>query len=571
MKHLKKYNFFICLALILILTVLLRFPFLKLFPPSMLQDEVGIGYSAISIAETGKDEWGESLPLFFKSFGDYKSPAFIYVTALLYKVIGWYEILPRITSAIAGFFIVLFGALWIKRLFKSKELGLIAGLLLATSPWTIHMSRMALESNLGLAFFMAGLFFMSYEDKSKGFSLKKIILSSIFFSLSSYSFHSYRYTVILFLVSIIVATILLFYKQLKQKKIFLKNTCLILLLSLVLSLPGFFAKGSTGRLNQTLILNSTEYKYLYKHYENNCHNTFIEINPHLTFICRLKYNKYTTPVLIGVDSLIKHLSPDFLFFSGDEGAFRNPTQSGHFYVFLFPFWMVGSLILFKNFKKNYISILGYILALLPSTVSGEPHATRLSILIPFVLVTLILGYQTLRAYFKKFKYFPQIYTLVTGICLASFVLNYSVDTFAEQADTASFLSYAKKVALLEGEYIKNGYVVYADQNLYPEPHIYYAYFNRIDPQLTQASFAQVYQESTGFSRPQQFGDNLFFYSADSKTFFDCQSDEDMQRVHITKNPIDGLTPATVVKDNTQLYGYAYVYEGSEICAKNKNQ
>jgi len=27
----------------------------------------------------------------------------------------------------------------------------------------------------------------------------------------------------------------------------------------------------------------------------------------------------------------------------------------------------------------------------------------------------------------------------------------------------------------------------------------------------------------------------------------------------------------VVKDNTQLYGYAYFYEGSEICAKNKNQ
>jgi len=566
MKYIKKYKFLILLVVILILAISLRFIFLNVFPPGMLQDEVGIGYSAISIAETGKDEWGESFPLFFKSFGDYKSPGFIYTTALLYKVIGWNEILPRITSAIAGFCIVLIGVFWIKRLFKSNELGLIAGLLLATSPWTIHLSRMALESNLGLAFFMAGLFFMSYEDKSHGFYLK-LVASSILFSLSTYSFHSYRYTVILFLASIIFGTIFLFYKKLKQKKLFLKKICLILLLSTTLSLPGFFAKGSTGRLNQTLILNSTDYRYLYKHYENNCHTTFIEVNPNLTSICRIKYNKYTIPILITVDSLIKHFSPDFLFFSGDEGAFRNPTQSGQFFVFLLPFWIVGSLILFKHLKKYYIFIFGYVLALLPSTVSGEPHATRLSILIPFVLVTFILGYQTLQDYFKKFKYFSQIFILFICVFLASFVLNYSIDTFAGQENTASFLSYAKKVALLEGEYIKNGYVVYADQNLYPEPHIYFAYFNKIKPKLTQESFAQVYEDTAGFSRPQQFGNNLFFYSADSKTFFDCKSDEPIKRIHITKNPIDGFEPVAVVKDNTQLYSYAYVYEGSEICSK----
>lgn len=64
-KYLKKYKFFVLLLPILILTIVLRFLFLDIFPPSMLQDEVGIGYAAISIAETGKDEWGESFPLFF--------------------------------------------------------------------------------------------------------------------------------------------------------------------------------------------------------------------------------------------------------------------------------------------------------------------------------------------------------------------------------------------------------------------------------------------------------------------------------------------------------------------------
>lgn len=566
MKYFKKHKFLILMLMILGLTISLRFLFLNIFPQSMLQDEVGIGYSAISIAETGKDEWGESFPLFFKSFGDYKSPSFIYVTALLYKAIGWNEILPRITSAIAGCFIVLIGVFWIKRLFKSNELGLIAGLLLATSPWTIHLSRMALESNLGLAFFMAGLFFMSYEDKSHGFYLK-LVMSSILFSLSTYSFHSYRYTVILFLASIIFGTIFLFYKKLKQKKLFLKKIFLILIFSTVLSLPGFFAKGATGRLDQTIILNSTDYKNLYKHYENNCHSTFIEVSPRLTFICKIKYNKFTRPILIGVDSLIKHFSPDFLFFSGDEGAFRNPTQSGQFFVFLLPFWIVGILILFKNFKKYYIFIFGYILALLPSAVSGHPHATRLSILIPFVLVVLILGYQSLNNHFRKFKYFSQSFIIVTCIFLVSFVLNYCVDTFAEHENTASFLSYAKKVALLEGEYVKEGYVVYADHNLYPEPHIYYAYFNKIDPRLTQKSFAQVYKDVAGFSRPKQFGDTIFFYSEDTNIFSNCRADNFIQEIYITKNPIEGLKPVTIIKDTTHQYAFAYVYEGSEICSK----
>ncbi len=247
-RFIKEYYFQISLLLILSLAVLLRFPYLSIFPPSMLQDEVSLGYSAISIAETGKDEWGYNYPIVFKSFGDNKPPAFFYTTALIYKIVGWQSVLPRITSALAGIVIVLTGTLWIEKLFQSKQLGLIAGLILATNPWSIHLSRMALESNLGLAFFITGLLFftkltnhISYKQKENNILITYTILSSFFFSLSTYSYHAFRFSIILLLSSYILFTTILNYRQINKKKKNLKHIFFVLILSTLLSLPGFLA------------------------------------------------------------------------------------------------------------------------------------------------------------------------------------------------------------------------------------------------------------------------------------------------------------------------------------------
>ena len=49
---------------------------------SLYWDEVSSTYNAYSIAETGKDEFGNSFPLLFRAFEDYKTPANIYLTAI---------------------------------------------------------------------------------------------------------------------------------------------------------------------------------------------------------------------------------------------------------------------------------------------------------------------------------------------------------------------------------------------------------------------------------------------------------------------------------------------------------
>lgn len=559
--RLKQHRYLFSTLLIVLLALILRFSFLGMFPPAMVQDEVGLGYSAISIAETGKDEWGESYPLFFKSFGDYKPPAFIYLTAGLYKLIGWHQVLPRITSATAGVFTVFLTILWIKQITQSKRLGLLAGLIMATSPWAIHLSRMALESNLALTFFMAGLLFMSSQK-----SLKKIFLSAVFFSLSSYTYHSYKYLIILFLLAYIFSIVILHFKKLKNQQQLLKNLLFILLLSSFLSLPIFFAKGATGRLSQTLLLSSEGSFNTYKHFENNCHVTLSEINPRLNLICRAQYNKFTRPVLILFDSYLKHLSPGFYFFSGDDILGRNPAQMGQFYSVLLIFWICGVFKVLKNPEKQLLLIVGFLTAIIPSAASGEPHAIRLSAALPFLLLTTIIGYQYFKEKILKHRLVDYSFVILLLILTTTFSLKYMSITYIGLENTSTFLSYAKKIAQIEHDYIQRGYTVYADYNLYPEPHIYYAYWNKIDPAITQQSFANVLLEQEGFSRPKQFGERMIFERG-SLNLIDCLATEIPKIVYIRTDQINGVTAIRVVKDNANQYDFAYIYEGWQLCEK----
>ena len=61
------------------LALLLRFYWLTKNPPALNIDEVSIGYNAYSVLHTGKDEYGQFMPLLFRSYDDYKPPLYVYM------------------------------------------------------------------------------------------------------------------------------------------------------------------------------------------------------------------------------------------------------------------------------------------------------------------------------------------------------------------------------------------------------------------------------------------------------------------------------------------------------------
>src|SRR3954469_462508 len=57
-------------------------------PPGFAIDESSICYNAWTISQTGHDEYAKPWPLFFRPFGEYKSPTIIYLLAALFRVAG---------------------------------------------------------------------------------------------------------------------------------------------------------------------------------------------------------------------------------------------------------------------------------------------------------------------------------------------------------------------------------------------------------------------------------------------------------------------------------------------------
>src|SRR3989338_194384 len=144
------------LIAIIFLAAVLNLFWLNRVPPGLNWDEAAIGWNAKTIWHLRLDEFGTRLPISFKSFGDFKAPLYIYLTAPVVGLFGASELTVRLVSIVAGIASVAI------MYFLS---GPTAALLLAISPWHILLSRPALEANLALMLVLAGIWFFKEATK----------------------------------------------------------------------------------------------------------------------------------------------------------------------------------------------------------------------------------------------------------------------------------------------------------------------------------------------------------------------------------------------------------------------
>ncbi|MFZ2199767.1 MAG: glycosyltransferase family 39 protein, partial [Microgenomates group bacterium] len=171
----------IWLILILVIAVFFRFFHLTSSPPGLNWDEVSIGYNAYSILRTGRDEWGQFMPISFKAFGEYKLPGMIYASIPGIALFGTTDLGVRVTPAILGVLAVYLIYLLTKKLFGSEMVALVASALLAISPWAVHFSRVSFEAGLAMVFVLTSIYF-----------LPNLWLSMIFAVLGFYTYNSVR-------------------------------------------------------------------------------------------------------------------------------------------------------------------------------------------------------------------------------------------------------------------------------------------------------------------------------------------------------------------------------------------
>ncbi|HYV25175.1 MAG TPA: hypothetical protein VE969_08040 [Pyrinomonadaceae bacterium] len=117
-------------------------------PRGFFIDESSIAYNAATIAQTGRDEFGIAWPLYFRAFGEYKNPIYIYLLAGIYRITGPTILGARLLSAFAGLATAALLGLLAFRLTRRRTVALFVFGSALLTPWLFELSRVVVEVSL---------------------------------------------------------------------------------------------------------------------------------------------------------------------------------------------------------------------------------------------------------------------------------------------------------------------------------------------------------------------------------------------------------------------------------------
>jgi len=115
-------------------------------PPGYHRDEAALSLNAYTLSTDLRDEDGARLPLFFRSFDDYKSPLYPYLLAGVFEVTGPHAQVARGLSAVLVLAAVLLLGLLARRVTGSWLVATVTVVLAGLTPWLFELGRMAIEA-----------------------------------------------------------------------------------------------------------------------------------------------------------------------------------------------------------------------------------------------------------------------------------------------------------------------------------------------------------------------------------------------------------------------------------------
>lgn len=519
-----KHKFQILLFTILILAASVRFYDIANVPVSLYWDEASSTYNAYSIAKTGNDEFGNKLPLLFRAFEDYKTPANIYLTSIAVTLFGLNEFSARFSSAFLGTLTILVIFFLIKELvpkkllnIESEYLALLTAFLVAVSPWHIHFSRTGFEANSGLFFIILGVFLFLRSINLKNF--KYYYLSMATFAVSFYFYRSIWIFMPLFLVSLFFI-----YRRELINKENIKKVLLGIILFMVLLLP--FAPvmlSSQGmvRANQVAV---------YKNSSEEVYDSALKQQKENNIIGRIIYNRRIVYISKTINGYIAHYSPKFLFFEGDGNVRHGVPKTGLLYMWGIFFVVPGLIMLFKLPKKSRNLVIAWlIIAPIAAAISvPAPHNLRSLNMIPIPQFILALG--IVWVYIKLGKKYQRYFTIFIIALIVFFLINYLSVYFNDYSKKSSSEwadGYKQLVEYMDKS--ENKYEKVIVSGHYWQPYVYFLFYNKIDPKF--------YQESG-----QKNGFGKYVFGGTSWDNGKELGDQDLEKLSGTENYIVALSP-----------------------------
>lgn len=501
----RKYTILL-LAVILFIAGFLRLWNLGNIPPSPDWDEAALGYNAYSILQTGKDEYGESFPIILRSFGDYKPALYTYLTIPSVAMFGLNTFAVRLPSAIFGILTVLGTYLLVKellsfvilaserreRVHNDEILPLIAAALLAISPWHIQFSRVAFETNIGVALSVFGALFFLYGLRKNIF----LILSALCLSLGFYAYQSEKVFIPLFVFVLIGV----FFKQLKKiRRSFLTGAFLVgflvafpMMLAIVSDSTTLErAKGVSIFSQQSNEFNDSTRKLLTDNQTNDKIGLLLDNR-------RVFYAKQI------IENYLSHWNLNWLFITGDIGRHHAPGM-GLLYLVELPFLFIGIYsLIFGQFPKKMkqLLFLWILIAPIPTSLStGVPHAVRAFHMVPVITILTAIGIVSMCQFAAKYKvagirykgfylsnfFYLPLYTLFFILALSNFI--YYLNQYFVQQNFAYAkqwqYGYAELVPYIDQKKDSVEKVVISDVSPLDQSYIFFLFYKQFDPAVYQ--------------------------------------------------------------------------------------
>ena len=172
-------------------------------PPGYHRDEAALSLNAYTLSTNLRDEDGARLPLFFRSFDDYKSPVFPYLLAGVFAVTGPHPQVARGLAAVLVLSAILLLGILSWRLTRSRLVTAAVVALAGLTPWLFELGRMAIEASTQPLLVVALLLVLERTWSRRSFGVVDGIAAGVPIGLITYAYTGSRLLGPLFAVALV--------------------------------------------------------------------------------------------------------------------------------------------------------------------------------------------------------------------------------------------------------------------------------------------------------------------------------------------------------------------------------